>query len=58
MNVITIEFAHNGYVLTTMTDDNAKAEVFVSTAKLNKAIRGLVDELSLVPKKSGEAEAE
>lgn len=49
-NQVSIQFANSGYVLTTITDDDIKTEVFVSTAKLLKAVRGAVDELTLVPK--------
>ncbi len=57
---ITIQLVHGGYVLHTSAGDaDTKTEVFTSTAKLNKAVRAAVDELTLVPKsKKDEAEAE
>lgn len=57
---ITILLVHGGYVLQTVAGAEAtKTEVFTSTAKLNKAVRAAVDELTLVPKsKKDEAEAE
>lgn len=58
MNQITIQFANGGYVLTTVVDGVQRAEVFASTAKLNKAVRSAVEELSLLPKKAGDSDAE
>lgn len=57
--LITIDLVHSGYVLTSPTADGSfKTEVFTSTAKLNKAVRTVVEEFTLVAKKAGEAEAE
>ena len=49
-SLMTIELVHGGYVLHTSSDSTEKTEVFVSTAKLIKAVRAAVDELTLVPK--------
>jgi hypothetical protein len=54
-SAITIEFANGGYVLHTSTDTGDKTEVFVSTGKLIKAVRGAIDELSLLPKKADDS---
>lgn len=55
-NAVTVEFAKGGFVLSTFTTDGEPTqEVFVSQGKLIKALRGAIDELSLLPKK---AEAE
>jgi hypothetical protein len=56
---ITIQLVHGGYVLhVTPGDENTKTEVFTSTAKLNKAVRTAVEELTLVAKKGSDADAE
>jgi hypothetical protein len=55
---ITIQFAKGGFVLLTQTSTGAIQEVFVSQGKLIKAIRGAIDELSLIPKKADDAAAE
>ena len=56
MNAILISFANGGYVMQTITDDiGEKTEVFVSTGKLNKAVRTAVEELSLLPKRADDA---
>jgi hypothetical protein len=52
MNSIIISFANGGYVMRTNVDGDDKVEVFVSTGKLMKAVRGAIDELSLLPKKN------
>lgn len=52
---VTIQFANGGYVLHTNTDQGSKVEVFVSTGKLIKALRGAIDELTLLPKKADDA---
>jgi hypothetical protein len=52
MNTITISFAKGGYAVETVTDGDSSVEVFLSTAKLVKALRAGVDELSLLPKKA------
>lgn len=50
---ITIQFVKGGYVLHTNKDDDTDTvEVFVSTGKLIKALRGAIDELTLLPKKA------
>lgn len=54
MNQITIQFAKGGFVLNISTEEGTATEVFVSTGKLNKAVRTAVDELSLLPKKTEE----
>lgn len=56
-STITIEFAKGGYVLHTNTDQGPTTEVFVSTGKLIKAVRGAIDELTLLPKKADDADA-
>lgn len=54
---ITIQLVHGGYVLHTSAGDaDTKTEVFTSTAKLNKAVRTAVEELTLVPKKATDSE--
>ncbi len=56
-STIVIQCVHGGYVLNTPGDDiDGKTEVFVSTAKLVKAVRGAIEEFTLVPKKSADAE--
>ena len=55
MNAIVISFASGGYVLQTVTEDGEKTDVFVSTGKLIKAVRGAIDELTLLPKKGDDA---
>jgi hypothetical protein len=57
-SVIIIEFAKGGYVLTTAGDASDSTEVFVSTGKLIKAVRGAIDEFSLLPKKANTEDAE
>jgi hypothetical protein len=58
-NTLTIQFAAGGYVLVTSVDGlETRTEVFTSTAKLLKAVRGAVDSLSLVPRASKEADSE
>jgi hypothetical protein len=54
-STITIQFAKGGYALHTSTDTGDVMEVFVSTGKLIKALRGAIDELSLLPKKADDA---
>lgn len=51
---ITIQLVHGGYVLRTPADEGHKTEVFTSTAKLVKAVRGAIDEFTLVAKKSAD----
>lgn len=51
-STITIQFAKGGYVVHTSSDASDSTEVFVSTGKLIKALRGHIDELSLLPKKA------
>jgi len=58
MNQITISFANGGFVLEVAREDNITVEVFVSQGKLIKAARAAIDELSLLPKKSGDEAAE
>lgn len=55
MNAIVISFANGGYVLQTISDGADKTEVFVSTGKLIKAVRGAIDELTLLPKKADDS---
>ena len=55
---INIEVVHGGFVLTRdVADKGSRTEVFTSTGKLMKALRGAIEELSLLPKKA-EADAE
>jgi hypothetical protein len=58
MNQISISFANGGFVLEVVREDIITTEVFVSQGKLIKAVRGAIDELSLLPKKSGDEAAE
>lgn len=55
MSTITIQLVTGGYVLTTVSDEGVKTEVFTSTAKLNKAVRAAVDEYTLVVKTKADA---
>lgn len=56
---LTIQFVKGGYVLHTSTGEDLTTEVFLSTAKLTKAVRAAIEELTLVPKKGNdEADAE
>ena len=56
MNGINIAFANGGFILSVSTEEDTKTEVFVSQGKLLKAVRAAIDELSLLPKKSGDGE--
>lgn len=57
---ITIQMVKGGYVVTSPTTVKTTAEVFTttevftSTAKMLRAVRGSVDEFTLVPKKSAD----
>ena len=53
---ITIQMVKGGYVVTTpeTTMTSTKTEVFTSTAKMLRVVRGSVDEFTLVPKKSAD----
>ena len=57
MNALQISFAKGGFILTVESDGNTSTEVFQSQAKLVKAVRTAIDELSLIPKK-GDAEGD
>jgi len=58
MSALTIQFVKGGYVLHTSSDDaDSTTEVFLSTAKLTKAVRAAIEELTLVPKKGDADEA-
>ena len=58
MNSITISFAQGGFVLTKVLDQEITTEVFVSQGKLNKAVRSAIDDLTLLPKKTDDAQGE
>ena len=58
MNQVIIQFANGGFVITTITDGQSRTEVVTSTGKLNKAVRGAVEALSLLPKKADDASDE
>lgn len=49
--VITIQCVHGGFIVTTPQ----KTEVFASVAKVNKAVRGAIEEYSLVAKPKSDA---
>lgn len=63
-STLSIQFAKGGYVLFISKDNGVNSvelnstEVFVSTGKLIKAVRVAIDELSLIPKKANDAEAD
>jgi len=56
MNTVKVEFAKGGFILTVTVDGETTSEVFSSPGKLNKALRTVVEELSLLPKKADDAE--
>lgn len=52
---VTIQLVQGGYVVTSPTaDGKTTTEVFTSTAKMLRAVRGAVDDFTLVPKKSAD----
>ena len=55
-NQVTIQFANGGFIITKTVDGKQTTEVVTSTGKLNKAVRAAVEELSLLPKKSDDAD--
>jgi hypothetical protein len=50
MNTVTVQYVTGGFVLSKLVDGKVTTEVFTSVAKLNKALRAVNEELSLVPK--------
>lgn len=58
MNNINISFANGGFILMTVIDGQVTHEVFVSQGKLNKAVRSAIDDLTLLPKKTDDAQGE
>lgn len=56
MNQVIIQFANGGFIITKTTDGVTTTEVVTSVGKLNKAVRAAVEELSLLPKKSDDAD--
>lgn len=55
MNNLSIQFVKGGYILNVENDESGTVEVFQSTAKLVKAVRTAIEELTLVPKNKAEA---
>jgi len=58
MNNYTVHFAQGGFILTVAIDGVVTSQVLTSPGKLMKAIRGLTDELSLLPKKAGDTSSD
>ena len=54
MNSVNVSYVTGGFVLSKSVDGTTTTEVFTSVAKLNKALRALNEELSLVPKSKKE----
>jgi hypothetical protein len=52
---ITINIVKGGYVLSVDSDEGSTEEVFMSTAKLNKAVRTAIDTYTLIPKTKADA---
>lgn len=51
----TVEMVRGGFILSSPDiDDVQRSEVFVSVSKLNKAVRQLVEDFSLIPKKASD----
>ncbi len=55
---VIVQFAHGGFVVTTLDGSDRKTEVFPTQAKLLKALRAKINEYSLVAKKDDDADAE
>ena len=53
-NQVTIKYVIGGFVITKIADGVTTVEVVTSVGKLNKALRLVTEELSLLPKKSEE----
>lgn len=54
---ISVSIVHGGYVLYAPdADGDTRTEIFSSTAKLLKAIRGVLDQHTLLPKKADKAD--
>jgi hypothetical protein len=55
---VSISIVHGGYVLYAPdANGDTRTEVFTSTAKLLKAIRGVIDQHTLLPKKADKDDA-
>lgn len=53
----SVQIVHGGYVLSAPDATGTyRTEVFTSTAKLLKAIRGIIDQHTLLPKKADKAD--
>jgi hypothetical protein len=57
-NQVTVQFAKGGFIINKTTEEGTTTEVVNSTGKLNKALREIIAELSLLPKKSDDASEE
>lgn len=55
-NQVIIQYVTGGFVITKFADGNQTTEVVTSTGKLNKALRAATEELSLISKKSDDAD--
>lgn len=54
-NQVVIQYVNGGFVITKFVDGKQTTEIATSTGKLNKALRGITEELSLLPKKADDA---
>lgn len=57
-NTLSVQFVIGGFLVQTVADGKVEVEVVPTIGKLNKLLRGKIDELSLVKKADKDEAAE